>query len=120
MGRSTRIFLALVVCAILAATTAQAVTQLYVQPPFKYRGHWVFVTAKGTSVTINVQNTDVVARNVIVEFSAPPVGDTPTTSLPPVKVSTTASLAPGQIRPFDFQLAVQIKTLNFIRIRLAP
>jgi len=120
MRRSTRIFLALAVCAILAATTAQAVTQLYVQSPFKYRGHWVFPTAKGTNVSINVQNTDVVPRNVIVEFSAPPVGDTPTTSLPPVKVSTTASLLAGQIRQFDFELTAQVKTLNFIRIRLAP
>jgi hypothetical protein len=119
MRRSTRLVLALAVVAMLAAVTAEAATQLYVVPPLKYRGHWVFNTAKGANGSIVVQNTGAAATNFTIQFAAAPLVPTPdltTVTIPPI----FGNLAAGQIRQFDFALPHPVKPLSFIRIRPVP
>lgn len=124
--RRTKIgFCILAAVAILAVSTTLAVTQLYVDSYFKYRGHWVFNNDTGAAVTVRVQNNTMTTRGVVIEYSArlvDPIPAIPPATTPTYTIGATVfgSLNGGQTKDFDFTLPAPVTSLNFLRIRRFP
>ena len=121
MNRTKTTLCILAVVAILAVSTAMAVTQLYVDPYFKYRGHWVFPKGSGSEVTIRVQNVTGSSKGVRVDFSGGLVNP-PDPVDGPFSIGATIfdSLNAGQTTEMKFTLPQPITSLNFLRIRRNP
>ena len=118
MKRSKIALCVLAVTAIVAVSTALAVTQLYVDPYFKYKGHWVFNTASGADVRVLVQNVTGSTKGVRIDFSAGLLY--PTATQKTIGTTVYESIAPGQTKEIRFSLPAQVTSLNFLRIRRFP